>query len=162
MAIDLSIPYELCGVKLTNQSTSDKWGDEVQYGAGGAAPQQRSAECRATVSAEFSYVSYRRRDSGAAAAMTRAVAPSVTIALKVVPRASTDSVVGWVGGVLKVRVKAPPQDGRANEAVEELLARSLGIKKKAVRIVAGHAATQKRATIEGLDRATLERLLPGS
>jgi uncharacterized protein (TIGR00251 family) len=87
--------------------------------------------------------------------------PTVTIALKVVPRAATDAIVGWVGGALKVRVTAPPQDGRANAAVEVLLASALGVKKSAVRIVAGHGAAHKRVTIDGLDRAALERALRG-
>ncbi len=87
--------------------------------------------------------------------------PAVTIALKVVPRAATDAVVGWVGDALKVRVRAPPQDGRANAAVEALLASVLGLKKSAVRIVAGHGAARKRVTIDGLDRAGLERALRG-
>ena len=44
------------------------------------------------------------------------------IAVKVVPRAAQDEIVGWLEGVLKVRVMAPPQDGRANRALEALLA----------------------------------------
>jgi uncharacterized protein (TIGR00251 family) len=84
---------------------------------------------------------------------------SVTIALKVTPRAAGDAIVGWVDGVLKVRVTAPPEDGRANAAVEALLALKLRIRKTAVRIVAGHTAAHKRVAIDGCDRATVERLL---
>ena len=54
------------------------------------------------------------------------------IAVKVVPRAAQDEIVGWLDGALKVRVMAPPQDGRANRALEELLASALRLKKNAV------------------------------
>lgn len=93
--------------------------------------------------------------------MTRTHAHEVTIGLKVVPRAASDDIVGWTGDVLKVRVTAPPQDGRANAAVEALLAEALGVKKRAVSIVTGHASAHKRVRIEGLDRAAVERLLRG-
>jgi hypothetical protein len=75
-----------------------------------------------------------------------------TLSVKVVPRASRDEVVGWSGGVLRLRVSAPPQDGRANAAVVALLAAALGVRKSAVAIAAGHASVRKRVTIEGLTR----------
>ena len=85
---------------------------------------------------------------------------SSTIAVKVVPRAATEAVVGWLDdGTLKVRVTAPPQEGRANAAVEALLAATLGVKKSAVRIVAGHSAAHKRVEVDGLTRAEIERRL---
>lgn len=84
---------------------------------------------------------------------------TTTIPVKVVPRAATEAVVGWLDGSLKVRVTAPPQDGRANAAVEALLATALGLKKSAVRVVGGHAAARKRVAIEGLDRAEIDRRL---
>lgn len=88
--------------------------------------------------------------------------PSVqsTIAVKVVPRAATEAVVGWLGdGTLKVRVTAPPEGGRANAAVEALLAAALGLRKSAVRVVAGHGAVRKRVQVDGLQRAEVERRL---
>ena len=85
---------------------------------------------------------------------------SVTIlSVKVVPRASRDEVIGWSGGVLRLRVSAPPQDGRANAAVVALLAAALGVRKRAVAICAGHAAARKRVAIEGLTRSEVERRL---
>ena len=47
------------------------------------------------------------------------------IAVKVVPRAAKDEIVGWLEDALKVRVQAPPQDGRANRALEVLLAEAV-------------------------------------
>ena len=49
------------------------------------------------------------------------------VPLKVVPSASRDEVAGWLGDVLKGRVRAPAERGRANKAVEVLLAAELGV-----------------------------------
>ena len=79
------------------------------------------------------------------------------IAVKVVPRAAQDEIVGWLEGVLKVRVMAPPQDGRANRALEVLLATKLRLKKSAVTVAAGLASARKRVAIEGLTRDEIIR-----
>jgi hypothetical protein len=81
------------------------------------------------------------------------------IAVKVVPRAARDEIVGWLGDALKVRVAAPPQDGRANAALEALLAATLGVSRSAVRVVAGHGSARKRVEIDGLERGEVERRL---
>jgi hypothetical protein len=81
------------------------------------------------------------------------------IAVKVVPRAHRDEIVGWLDGALKVRVTAPPQDGRANRAVEELLAAALELRRGAVTVVSGHASARKRVDIEGLDQADVSQRL---
>jgi len=74
------------------------------------------------------------------------------IAVKVVPRAARDEIVGWLGEQLKVRVRAPPQDGRANRAVETLLAHALELEKAAVVVAGGFSSAQKRVEIAGLTR----------
>lgn len=90
--------------------------------------------------------------------MTRA--PTTTaITVKAVPRAARDEIVGWLGDALKIRVTAPPQDGRANAALESLLAAALGVRRSAVRVAAGHGSARKRVEIDGLDRAEIERRL---
>ena len=81
------------------------------------------------------------------------------IAVKVLPRAACDEVVGWLNGALKVRVTAPPQDGRANRAVEALLATQLGIKKSAVSVASGHGSAHKRVEIAGLNHDEVVRRL---
>ena len=73
------------------------------------------------------------------------------IAVKVVPRAARDEIVGWLDDALKVRVAAPPQDGRANRALEELLAGALGLRKGAVNVASGRASARKRVAVEGLE-----------
>ena len=84
------------------------------------------------------------------------------IAVKVVPRAAKDEIVGWREGALKVRVHAPPQDGRANRALEELLAEALHLKKSAVTVSTGQSSAHKRVAISGLTRAEIVRRLGGS
>jgi hypothetical protein len=83
----------------------------------------------------------------------------VSISVKAVPRAARDEIVGWLDGALKIRVVAPPQDGRANAALEALLAATLHLRKSAVRVVGGHGSARKRVEIDGIERAELERRL---
>ena len=82
--------------------------------------------------------------------------------VKVVPRAAKDEIVGWLDGALKVRVQAPPQDGRANRAVEGLLAEALGLKKNAVTVAAGLSSARKRVEVVGLARDEILRRLGAS
>jgi uncharacterized protein (TIGR00251 family) len=85
--------------------------------------------------------------------------PSTELAVKVVPRSARDEIVGWLGDALKVRVTAPPQDGRANRALEELLAAALSLKKNAVTVAAGLSSARKRVAIAGLPREEVLRRL---
>ena len=71
--------------------------------------------------------------------------------MKVVPGSSRDQIVGWLGDALKIKVTAPPEKGKANERVVELLAGALGIDAADVAIVAGHASPSKVVAIAGLD-----------
>lgn len=84
------------------------------------------------------------------------------IAVKVVPRAAKDEIVGWLEGALKVRVQAPPEDGRANRALEALLAETLRLKKNAVTVVGGRSSARKRVAIVGLTRAEIVSRLAGA
>jgi len=84
------------------------------------------------------------------------------IAVKVVPRAAKDEIVGWLEDALKVRVQAPPQDGRANRALEALLADALSLKKNAVTVTTGRASALKRVAIAGLTRDEIVRRLGGA
>jgi uncharacterized protein (TIGR00251 family) len=84
------------------------------------------------------------------------------IAVKVVPRAAKDEIVGWLEGALKVRVQAPPENGRANRALESLLAEALRLKKNAVTVAAGRSSARKRVAIDGLTREEIVSRLGGS
>jgi hypothetical protein len=79
----------------------------------------------------------------------------------VTPRAGRDEISGWDGDVLRVRVAAPPAEGRANAAVERLIATALGVAPSRVRIAGGGTARLKRVRIEGLELDEVRRLLRG-
>lgn len=78
--------------------------------------------------------------------------------VKVSPKASRNAVTGWMGEVLKISVTAAPERGKANDAVEQLLADALGLPRSAVTVVAGHTSKLKRVQIVGLT-ADARRLL---
>ncbi|MCO5108892.1 MAG: DUF167 domain-containing protein [Burkholderiaceae bacterium] len=76
------------------------------------------------------------------------------------PGAARAEIVGEHDGCLKVRVAAPPVDGRANEAIAQFLAERLGVPKRSVRLVAGPAGRRKLFEVSAaLDRAALLALL---
>ena len=79
--------------------------------------------------------------------------------LKVVPKASRNRVVGWVGERLKIQVTAAPERGKANGAVVEVLAEALGVPPARIRIVAGETSPLKTVEIDG-DEKVLGRLPP--
>lgn len=75
------------------------------------------------------------------------------ISVKVVPGARRDQIVGPLGDELKVRVSQPPEGGKANAAVRELLAARLGIAAAAIEVVRGHTSPRKVLRVEGLTAA---------
>ncbi|HXQ80715.1 MAG TPA: DUF167 domain-containing protein [Opitutaceae bacterium] len=79
--------------------------------------------------------------------------PSCRLAVKAIPNAPRDAIAGWIGGALKVKVRAPALGGRANGAVCELMARELGLPKSAVRVVQGSRSRSKVLEILGLTPA---------
>ena len=79
--------------------------------------------------------------------------------LKVVPKSSRDCVAGWLGDALKVRVRAPAERGKANAAVEQLVAGALDLPREAVRITAGKTSARKTAEITGLSAAEVHHRL---
>jgi uncharacterized protein YggU (UPF0235/DUF167 family) len=71
-------------------------------------------------------------------------------AVKVVPGASRDRLMGELGGALKVAVSAPPEGGKANAAVVALLAGALGVPAGSVTILRGHTSPRKEVAVAGL------------
>lgn len=84
---------------------------------------------------------------------------SARLSVRVTPRSGRDSVEVKAGGVLSVRVTAPPEDGKANAAVCRVVAGALGVPKGAVTVVRGHTARNKTLEVEGLSDADVVRLL---
>jgi uncharacterized protein len=81
------------------------------------------------------------------------------IAVVVSPGTGRTELVGRLGDVWKVRVAAPPERGRANEALVGLLAELLGVSRGDVRVAAGGSGRRKLVEVAGLDAAELERRL---
>ncbi|HZJ55764.1 MAG TPA: DUF167 domain-containing protein [Myxococcaceae bacterium] len=79
------------------------------------------------------------------------------------PRASRPGIGAVREGTLEVRVSAPPVEGAANEAIVELLARSLDLPRRSVSLVSGEHGRTKRVRIEGLtlDEVRDRLQLPG-
>lgn len=72
---------------------------------------------------------------------------SILIAVRAVPGASRDQVAGVLGDRLKVRIAAPPEGGKANKAIEALLALALGVKPRDVEVVQGHVSAEKSVRV---------------
>ena len=84
---------------------------------------------------------------------------STRLRLRVVPGAAKPGVVGRYGDAWKVRVAAAPERGAANAAVVELVARTLGVQPRAVRLVSGLGSRDKIVEVEGLRPDELEARL---
>jgi len=85
--------------------------------------------------------------------------PTCTLDLKTVPNAPRDEIVGWLGGALKVKVRAPALDGRANDALLAFLAEKLGLSRRALTLLHGAKSRQKVVKVDGLDQAEVRRRL---
>jgi uncharacterized protein len=75
------------------------------------------------------------------------------------PGARRTEVRGELDGALKVAVTAPPEDGRANQALVEELRRAFRLKRSQVELMSGHTARNKRVLIRGISKIELERRL---
>jgi uncharacterized protein (TIGR00251 family) len=81
------------------------------------------------------------------------------LTLRVAPGAKRSEVVGRHGSAWKVRVAAPPADGRANAAVVALVADALAVPKAAVTLVSGHGSRDKLLDVAGIGPDETERRL---
>jgi uncharacterized protein (TIGR00251 family) len=86
-------------------------------------------------------------------------AVSTRVLLRVAPGAARAGVVGRHGEAWKVRVTAPPEDGRANEAVVRLLADTLAVPRNTVQLVSGHGSRDKIVELMGLESSQIEQRL---
>ena len=84
------------------------------------------------------------------------------IRIKVSPGSRENRVIGWHGNVLKLRVKANAEKGKANSAVVDLLSRALQISKGEVSIRSGHTSALKTVRIDRLSDSEVNDRLPKS
>lgn len=89
----------------------------------------------------------------------RASANSVVLTLHIQPGAKKTEVAGPHGDALKLRLAAPPVDGKANEALIDFLARALGKPKAAITLVSGQTSRSKRVAIADITVAEVEKTL---
>lgn len=87
-----------------------------------------------------------------AAELVRSHVEGACFLVWVVPGAKRTEVAGTHAGCLRVRVAAPPEKGRANRAVEELLTAELGFR---VRLISGAGSRRKRFVVRGVEVADL-------
>ena len=87
---------------------------------------------------------------------------AVLLSLHIQPGAKKTAVVGLHGEALKIRLAAPPVDGKANQALVEFLAASLRVTKSRIDLVSGVSSRTKRIRITGVTAAAVRRSLLGS
>lgn len=78
--------------------------------------------------------------------------PTCTLAVKVIPNAARSELAGWLDEVLKVKIRAPASEGRANDALCAFLAEKLRLPMRAVALRHGAKSRQKFVQIDGLTR----------
>ncbi|HJX53154.1 MAG TPA: DUF167 domain-containing protein [Polyangia bacterium] len=84
---------------------------------------------------------------------------AATLDIVVQPRCSREGVGPVVGDRLKVAVNAPPVEGKANEAVQRVLAETFGVPRSAVSILRGETGKRKTVRIAGVTAAAAKQLL---
>jgi uncharacterized protein len=85
--------------------------------------------------------------------------PSTRLRLRVIPGSGKPGIVGRYGDGWKLRVTAPPERGKANEATLDMLADTLGLAATNLRLVSGHGSRDKTVEVAGLTTAEAERRL---
>jgi uncharacterized protein (TIGR00251 family) len=84
------------------------------------------------------------------------------ISLRVYPNAARNEVAGFTDGVLRVKIAAPPVEGKANRELIAFLSQKLGVGRGCLTIIKGHTSRNKVIAIDGLSQEqVLRRLLPG-
>ncbi len=87
--------------------------------------------------------------------------PSATLSVRVAPRSSREEVAGFDSGVFRIRLNAPPVDGRANEALVRFLSRVLKVPKRRIVIGAGEKGRNKIVRIGGVTTEEAIAILMG-
>jgi len=83
------------------------------------------------------------------------------VRVRVIPSAREDAVMGWQENVLRVRVRAKPERGKANDAVCRLVAETLGLPASRVTVARGLGSREKVLEVEGVEEQEVRRRLAG-
>ncbi len=87
------------------------------------------------------------------------MADAVKIPLKVIPNAPKDQIVGWQGSRLKLKITAPPRDGRANDHLIDFLADVFDVSPVDITLVRGETSRKKTVQIAGVSADEARALL---
>jgi uncharacterized protein len=82
-----------------------------------------------------------------------------TLALKVIPNAPRNEIVGRLGEAVKIKIHAPPVEGRANDALCDFLAERLLVPRRSVTVLRGDTSRLKLVRIDGLTIAEVNSRL---
>ncbi|MEE8343563.1 MAG: DUF167 family protein [Gammaproteobacteria bacterium] len=77
---------------------------------------------------------------------------NLILRVRIQPRAAKDEIAGLYGDRLKVRITAPPTDGRANEHLRAFLAKQFGVPKTRITLLSGAGSRDKRLRIKNPQR----------
>ncbi len=81
------------------------------------------------------------------------------IAIKIIPNSSKNQFVGILDGALKIKITAPPIEGKANAQLIKFLSKQTGVSKSKIIIASGSTSKHKMISIEGFDADSLESTL---
>ncbi len=81
------------------------------------------------------------------------------IQVRVVPRSSVERVDGLLGDALKVRLQAPPVEGKANKALLKFLSKATGVPASRIDLLGGETHRNKRVLFGGIRRSEVENKL---
>jgi len=84
---------------------------------------------------------------------------AITLKVHLQPRALRDGIDGLHGDAVKIRLTAPPLEGKANKALQKFIAKKLNIPSSQVEIIGGRHSRQKLLRITGISRAEVEKAL---
>ena len=84
---------------------------------------------------------------------------TIKLALKVIPGAAKTEIVGWLGNALKIRISALPQKGKANKRVIALIANTLEIDSRSIKMTHGQSSPHKLILISNIDQSVIDTKL---
>lgn len=88
-------------------------------------------------------------------------AEGVIITVKALPHSARAGVRGVDGGALKVAVTAPPEKGKANEAVLAVLAKFLAVPRSSLELLTGDSSRNKRVLVKGMSAEDVKKRVSG-
>ncbi|HEY8241300.1 MAG TPA: DUF167 domain-containing protein [Kiritimatiellia bacterium] len=84
----------------------------------------------------------------------------VIVAVRLVPRSAKNMIDGVIEDALKIRLRAPPVEGKANTKLMQFLADELGISTSQIKLLSGERARNKLLFIRGIDPVRVAKLVP--